>query len=153
MDEIDDLDRRLLQALQEDATATNEALAARTFTSAATVLRRVRALRERGVIERISATLAPEKLGGIMSALCEITLDTQNAEAFAAFEALVGKEPLVTQCYQTVPGVDYTLVLTLRSMDDYNSLVQRLFTAANNVRNVRTRFATKRVKATFALPL
>ena len=49
--------------------------------------------------------------------------------------------------------MDFTLVLTVRDMPDYQALVQRLFTAANNVRNVRARFVTQRVKFSTALPL
>jgi Lrp/AsnC family transcriptional regulator, leucine-responsive regulatory protein len=153
MANYDDTDLRLLRALQFDADQSNEALAVKAFTSPATALRRVRGLKAMGAIEQVVATLAPAKFGGVVNAICEITLDRQNAESFAAFEALIEGEPQVTQCYQTHPSVDYTLVLTLARMDDYNELVQRLFTAANNVRNVRSRFATKRTKATFALPI
>jgi Lrp/AsnC family leucine-responsive transcriptional regulator len=153
MSQFDDTDLRLLRSLQLDAAQSNEALAVKAFTSPATALRRVRALKRSGVIESVVATLAPAKFGPVVNAICEVTLDRQNAESFAAFEALIEREPRVTQCYQTHPSVDYTLVLTLARMDDYNDLVQRLFTAANNVRNVRARFATKRTKATFALPI
>jgi Lrp/AsnC family leucine-responsive transcriptional regulator len=153
MTNFDDIDLRLLRALQLDASQSNEALAAKVFTSPATALRRVRTLKTSGVIEAVVATLTPAHFNGIVNAICEITLDQQNAESFAAFEALIERESQVTQCYQTHPSVDYTLVLTLARLDDYNDLVRRVFTAANNVRNVRTRFATKRTKATFALPI
>ena len=43
--------------------------------------------------------------------------------------------------WQTAPTVDFTLVLTVRDMPEYQALVQRLFTATNNVRNVRAWFA------------
>lgn len=153
MNNFDELDLRILDAMQDDASVTNEALAQRVFSSPATVLRRVRALRESGAIEAIRATVSPVHLPGVMTAICEVSLDEQNAEAFAAFEALIQREASVTQCYQTAPAVDYTLVLTLRSMDEYNEIVQRVFTAAHNIRNLRTRFATKRIKANLALPV
>ncbi len=153
MNDFDDLDLRILDALQRDASGTNEALAQRVFSSQATVLRRVRTLRESGVIEAIRATLSPTHFSGILTAICEVSLDQQNAEAFTTFELLIRSEASITQCYQTAPAADYTLVLTLQSMEDYNDLVQRVFTAAHNVRNVRTRFATKRVKASLALPV
>lgn len=150
---FDELDLRILAILQEDAAINNQVLAGRVFTSPATTLRRVRALADAGVIERTVAILSPAKLGASITAIAEITLDVQNADAFDAFERLVVAEPAVTQAYRTAPGVDFTLLLTLRDMAAYHALVQRLFTAANNVRNVRARFVTRRSKFSVAVPL
>ena len=153
MEALDELDIRILEILQHDASISNQALAERVFTSPATTLRRVRALEASGVIERTVAILSPENLGASITAIAEITLDTQNGESFDAFDALVAVEPAVTQAYRTAPSVDFTLLLTVRDMAAYNALVQRLFTAANNVRNVRSRFVTKRSKFSVAQPL
>ena len=153
MQALDELDVRILALLQQDASQSNQALAERVFTSAATTLRRVRALEEAGVIECTVAILSPEKLGASLTAIAEITLDVQNAEAFDAFDALIAAESAVTQAYRTAPSVDFTLLLMVRDMATYHRLVQRLFTAANNVRNVRSRFVTKRSKFSVTQPL
>ena len=151
--DLSDLDLRILGELQRDASLSNQALAEKVFTSAATSLRRVRALEEAGVIERRVAVLSPAKLGPLLLAITEITLDVQNADHFDAFDGLIRDEAAVTQAYRTAPSVDFTLMLTLPDMAAYQALVQRLFTAANNVRNVRTRFVTQRSKFNVALPL
>ena len=153
MNAFDELDLRILSILQQDASISNQALAERVFTSAATTLRRVRAMQESGVIERTVAILSPEKLGASITAIAEITLDVQNADAFDTFDQLIAAEPAVTQAYRTAPSVDFTLLLGVRDMPAYHALVQRLFTAANNVRNVRSRFVTRRSKFSVALPL
>ena len=153
MQALDELNLRILEILQHDASISNQVLSERVFTSAATTLRRVRALEQSGVIEGTVAILSPEKLCSSITALAEITLDMQNAESFDAFDALISAEPAVMQAYRTAPSVDFTLVLTVRDMAAYHALVQRLFTAADNVRNVRSRFVTKRSKFSVALPL
>ncbi len=153
MNSFDELDLRILTALQCDSGLTNQALAERVFASPATTLRRVRALTDSGVIERNVAILSPEKIRDVLIAITEITLSDQHAEAFDAFEKLAIIAPEIQQCYRTAPSVDFTLVLALTGMTQYNALVQRVFSAANNVRNVRTRFATKRGKFATALPL
>ncbi len=150
---LDELDLRILNTLQYDASLSNQALSERVFASAATTLRRVRAMREAGVIENVIAVLSPARTGGAMNAICEVTLAEQNAEAFDTFERIAAVETTITQCYRTAPIVDFTLVLTLNNMEAYNELAQRVFSAAHNVRNVRTRFATKRAKFSAALPL
>ena len=143
---IDDTDLRLLELLQADASLSNQTLAARAHVSPATALRRLRRLRESGVIERHIALLAGEKIGAGLQALVEVQLDRQGAEHLDAFEALAVADAAVQQCWRVSPGPDFVLVLWLADMEAYHALVQRLFTQHANVRNVKTFFAVKRAK-------
>ncbi|WP_092135685.1 Lrp/AsnC family transcriptional regulator [Cupriavidus sp. YR651] len=144
--ELDDLDRRILRALQADASLSNAALAAQVFASAPTCLRRVRRLRESGVIQREIAILDPARLGVRLTAIIEITLDRQTAEDYDAFEAYVCGESVVTQCYRVSPGPDFVVLTEMPDMAAYDAFARRLFTGASNVRNVRTFFSTHRAK-------
>ena len=143
---IDATDRRLLELLQTDASLSNQELAARAATSAATALRRVRRLVDAGVIERRIAILSPQALGEGLTALVEITLDRQGAEHLEAFEARAVADAAVQQLYRTSPGPDFVLVLCVADMAAYHALVLRLFTQDANVRNVKTFFSVKRAK-------
>ncbi len=143
---LDDLDRRILTHMQDDASLTNNDLAARVHASAPTCLRRVKRLTELGVIEKQVAIVSPEKIGAGLTAIVEITLDRQAAEDFAAFEARVQNAIEVLQCYRVSPGPDFVLLLLVRNMPAYHALVHRLFTADANVRNVRAFFSTHRSK-------
>jgi len=143
---LDATDLRILDALQSDASLTNHALAELVHTSPATCLRRVRRLVEAGVIERRVALLSAEKLGHGLTAIVEITLDRQSAEALAAFEARAVAEDAVRQCHRVSPGPDFVLVVEAADMAGYHALVQRLFTADANVRNVKCFFSVHRAK-------
>jgi len=145
-DELDAIDRRLLDLLQADASRTNQALAAAAGVSPATALRRVRRLVEAGVIERQVALLAPRFADAGLSAIAEVTLDRQGAELLDAFEARAVAEPAVQQCYRVSPGPDFVLVAWVPDMAAWSALVQRLFTQDANVRNVKTYFSVKRAK-------
>jgi len=143
---IDDTDLRLLGLLQDDASLSNQDLAAAAHVSPATALRRVRRLTESGVIERRIALLSADKLGIGLQALVEVQLDRQGAEHLDAFEALAVADVAVQQCWRVSPGPDFMLVLWLADMPAYNALVQRLFTQQANVRNVKSFFAVRRAK-------
>ena len=143
---LDAIDRRILDALQTDCSVSNQTLAERVHTSAATCLRRVKLLVESGVIERQVAILAPDRIGAGLSAVVEVTLDRQGMELLDAFEAQVFADAAVQQCYRVAPGPDFVLIVHVPDMAGYQALAQRLFTSAGNVRNVRTYFATKRGK-------
>ena len=154
---IDSTDIKLLDQLQNDASLSNQALAARVHISPPTCLRRVKRLREAGLIERVIALLSVDKLATVaghgLCAVVEITLDRQDQEALAAFEQRVAPEDAVQQCYRVSPGPDFCLVVHTAHMPDYLALAQRLFTSDANVRNVKTFFSLKRSKFGARLPL
>lgn len=146
MDRLDSIDLRILDALQVDASQTNDHLAKRVHTSAATCLRRVKRLVDAGIVEKRVALLSVERLGVALTAIVEVTLDRQSAEATAAFEQRAVDEPAVRQCYRVSPGPDLVLVVQVADMPAYHALVQRLFTDDANVRNVKAFFSTHRAK-------
>jgi Lrp/AsnC family transcriptional regulator, leucine-responsive regulatory protein len=154
---LDAVDRRILDALQNDASMSNQDLAARVHTSAATCLRRVKRLVDSGVIERRIAILAPDRaasgLRAGVTAIIEVTLDRQAAELQAAFEERVAGDAEVQQCYRVTPGPDFVLIAYVATMADYQALASRLFTIDANVRNVRTYFSTKRAKFEPRIPV
>ena len=145
-DDLDDIDRRLLDLLQTDAARTNQALAEAAGVSSATALRRVRRLIEAGVIERQVALLAPRLSDEGLTGIAEVSLDRQGAELLQAFETRALAEPAVQQCYRVSPGPDFVLVAWVPDMNAWSALVQRLFTQDANVRNVKAYFSVKRAK-------
>ena len=143
---LDGIDLKILDALQTDASLTNHDLAAQVHVSPATCLRRVKRLVDAGVVERRVAILSPERLGHGLTAIVEVTLDRQSAEALADFEARAVAEEAVRQCHRVSPGPDFILTIQLADMAAYHALVQRLFTADANVRNVKSFFSVHRAK-------
>lgn len=155
--ELDAIDLQLLAQLQIDAAQSNQELADKVHTSPPTCLRRVKRLRDAGLIEKQVAILHPQRLadaiGHGLTALVEITLDQQHHDALVAFEAKVATEPAVQQCYRVSPGPDFVLVVHTTDMPGYQALTQRLFTQDANVRNVKTFFSVHRSKFGAELPL
>lgn len=143
---LDDIDRRILNTLQLDASHNNAELAALVHVSPPTCLRRVKQLTESGVIARQVAIVAPEKVGARLTAIVEISLDVQAVERMDEFELQLAAEAAVLQCYRVAPGPDFVLVVQVADMPAYNALAHRLFTSHANVRNVKTYFSTFRSK-------
>jgi Lrp/AsnC family leucine-responsive transcriptional regulator len=143
---LDDLDRRILNALQVDSSHTNAELAELVHVSPPTCLRRVKHLTDSGVIERQVAIVNPAKVDAGITAIVEVSLDVQAAERMDEFEKLAAGEPAVLQCYRVAPGPDFVLVLQVKDMAAYHALAHRLFAAHSNVRNVKAYFSTFRSK-------
>jgi Lrp/AsnC family transcriptional regulator, leucine-responsive regulatory protein len=144
--ELDELDRRLLQLLQHDASLTHAALAELTFTSAPTVYRRVERFTQRGILERRIAILSPEKLGYGLTAIIELSMETQSSEVMMQMEARLQAVPAIQQVYRVSGGPDFILVMHVPDMQAYHNLVHQLFNHETQVRNVRSFFSTNRSK-------
>lgn len=143
---LDDLDRRILEQLQTDASMTNQELAERVFASAPTCLRRVRQLEEAGVIQKRIVLVDSDKIAPSLTAIVEINLMQQSAEVFNEFEQRLVGEKAILQCYRVSSGPDFVVIMQVPDMNAYHALVSRLFTSSHHVRNVRTFFSTHRSK-------
>jgi Lrp/AsnC family leucine-responsive transcriptional regulator len=154
---LDATDLRLLDQLQTDASLSNQALAELVHISPPTCLRRVKRLRDAGLIERQVALLSPDKLAAVqgfgLTAIVEISLDRQGAELLDAFEARAAGDTAVQQCWRVSPGPDFILVVATLDMPAYLAVAQRLFTSDANVRNVKSFFSIKRSKFEPRMPL
>jgi len=155
--DLDTIDWRLLSLLQTDASQSNLALAEAVHISPATCHRRVKRLWELGLIEKQVALLSREKvaqaLGWGLTALVEVSLDTQTQEALDAFEARAVADERVQQCWRLSPGPDFMLVVQVPDMPAYQEVARMLFTEDRLVRNVRAFFAVKRAKFGTQIPL
>jgi Lrp/AsnC family transcriptional regulator, leucine-responsive regulatory protein len=154
---LDPIDLALLDQLQADASLSNQDLALRVHVSPPTCLRRVKRLRDLGLVARTVALLDVDRLaphlGHGLQAVVEITLDRQGDEHQLAFEERVVRDASVQQCYRVSPGPDFVLIVHARDMPDYLALAQRLFTADANVRNVKAFFSVRRAKFDPRIPL
>ncbi|WP_436278413.1 Lrp/AsnC family transcriptional regulator [Ottowia thiooxydans] len=154
---MDDIDWLLLDQLQRDASLSNQSLAELTRISAPTCLRRIRRLRDAGLIAAQVALLNEDKMAALqghgLTAVVEVSLDRQGDEHLNAFEAFAVADAAVTQCYRVSPGPDFILMVRVHDMPEYQALAQRLFTQDANVRNVKAFFSVKRGKFDTRLPL
>lgn len=154
---LDTVDLQLLDQLQTDSSLSNQDLAARVHVSPPTCLRRVKRLKDAGLIERQIAVLNSNRLAPLLGhglqAVVEITLERQGQVEQEAFEARVLADDGVQQCYRVSPGPDFILVVHAWDMPAYLALAQRLFTSDANVRNVKAFFSLRRAKFQPRVPL
>jgi len=151
--ELDAIDRKILTLLQEDNQITNLALADRVGLSPPPCLRRVRRLRELGVIERDVALVDPIKVGQGIIAFVGVELDRQREDVLTSFERKISAEPQVQQCYFVSGEIDYLLLVTCPNMDSYNAFARRVLANEHNIKRFRTSFCLSRVKYATAIPL
>ena len=150
--ELDDFDRRLLNALQRDNQQTGEDLAEQVGLSAAACLRRAQKLREAGVIEQDVSILSPQATGRRLTMIVLVTMERRNPDQSELFRKLMRKDEAVTQCYVVTGSTDYVLVLTVEDMEAYEAFTQRYFYEPY-IKKFESLASLTRVKYTTALPL
>ena len=121
-------------------------LADKLHISQPTCLRRVRDLREMGIISAEVAMVDPFALGYGMLAFLEISLTNQSDAHMQEFEQRMIKEAEVMQCYFVSGEYDYFIVVHVINMDAYYQFVRRVISGSGNVRHFHSRFPMKRAK-------
>ena len=130
---MDRIDQKLLNLLQRDAGRTNADLAAEVGLSPSSCLRRVRRLRESGIIDRIVAILNPAKLGRGLKAWVTVELKLHGDQHMRRFLTLATAEPAVATAHAVTGETDVVLMLHLRDMEEFDTLCDRLFRDNTNV--------------------
>jgi Lrp/AsnC family leucine-responsive transcriptional regulator len=150
--ELDDFDRRLLDAVQEDSRRTGEALAALVGLSPAACLRRLQRLRAAGVIEREVAIVDPRYAGARLTLIVNVTLQRERRDLIDDFVRTMRRAPEVSQCYYVTGAVDFVLVVMVADMAHYEDFTRRhLF--GDNVARFVTMVVMGRMKFATAQPM
>ncbi len=147
------MDVAILSCLQSDARTIAESIGAKVGLSAAAVQRRIKRLRETGVIEREVAVLSPRALGLSMTFVVMVEMERESLAILDGFRRQVLGDDNVQQCYYVTGNADFVLVVTCRDMADFEAFTRRMFFDNPNVRHFTTSVAMDRVKTGLTLPL
>ncbi|MFZ5616229.1 MAG: Lrp/AsnC family transcriptional regulator [Pseudomonadota bacterium] len=153
MENLDEIDRKILAALQRQCRLSAQELSEATGISSATCWRRLKALEEGGVIRGYRAILDRERLGLAVIAFVHVTIERQYAKAVAEIEKKIRTRPEVLECYATTGDADFTLRIVARDIADYDRFLQKFLLELPEVRQVRSSIALREIKATTELPL
>lgn len=150
---LDDIDRRILAELQENARISNADLSRAVGLSPSPCLRRVRELEESGVIRGHVALVSPSAVGLPVSVFVQVTLERQVEKALDVFEASVLDRPEVMECYLMTGDADYLLRIVVADLAAYETFLKGYLTRVPGIASIKSSFALKQVKYRTALPL
>jgi Lrp/AsnC family leucine-responsive transcriptional regulator len=151
--DLDRIDLKILQCLQDDGRISNLKLAETVTLSPTAVLARVQRLTKEGYILGYEARLNPLKLGAGMMVFVEVLLDKTTANVFEAFKAAVQVRPEIMECHMVAGGFDYLLKTRMADMTAYREFAGTVLWQLPGVRETRTYAVMEEVKSTTHLPL
>lgn len=150
--QLDELDRKILGQLQEDAEQSLDEIARKVGSSKTPVWNRIRRMREQGVILRQTAIMDPEELG--LEACFFVLIRTSEHEAGweRRFLDVVRRRPEVLEAHRLAGDVDYILKVWVKNARAYDAFYQALI-AEVKIYNVTALLSMEEIKMTTALPL
>ena len=150
---LDDIDRRILRALQSNGRISNIELARKVGLSPSPCLRRVKLLEDAGVIDRYVAVLNPSKVGLGLNMFARVWLTAQDAETIDHFIQAMRRLEQVVECYIMLGESDALLRVVVADLEDYRRFQAAHLTRLNGIQNVKTDVPSETVKQSYALPL
>lgn len=152
MTELDAIDIKILNLLQDNASRSIAEIAEQIHLSHNACWRRIRQLEDIGIIKKRVALLDAQKLGVGTTVFVMLRAAEYTDEWYEAFAKVVTKIPEVLEFYRLAGDIDYLIKLQVADIAGYNEVSQKL-TRAVHFRDVSGAFAMEELKNTTALPL
>lgn len=143
---MDKLDLKILQQLQVNCRQSTEELGSAIGLSATACQRRIKKLREQGVIEREVAILNPQILANHLTVLVDVKLVKGGARIVDRFKLAMRQCEAVQQCYYLAGDIDFSLIISVKSMPDYERLTRDLLLNNADVHTFLSKFSMDNVK-------
>jgi len=150
---LDAVDRRILNIIQEDGSVTNVELARRLSVAPATMLDRVRKLRNQGYILKYVALLDARKLDRDTIAFVNVSLGAHGADRVDAFRKHVQQLPEVLECYHVSGDSDFLLKVLTSDIGAYESFLLNSLTRTSDIARIHTSFVLSTVKLETRIPI
>jgi len=149
---MDATDRKILSLLQQDASYSVAEIGNRVGLSSTPCWKRIQRLEAEGVIQKRVALVDQDKLGLGVTVFVSVETGDHSGEWLARFAEMVGAMPEVMEFYRMAGDVDYMLRVVVTDIAGYDAFYKKLI-ASVPLKNVTSRFAMEKIKATTALPI
>ncbi len=151
--EMDKIDRQLLNLMQKDNRLSAEILADKVGSSRSSVQRRVKRLRSEGIISSDISVLSPKVTADKIFTIVEVKLDSIRSDLLDEFRQTMMNLDEVQQCYFISGKVDFILVLSTDTLQDYDVFARQYLADEPNVKRYQSNIVSDRVKVGLQVPL
>lgn len=152
MEKLDDIDRRLLNALQDDAGLSLDVIGEKVGLSRNACWRRIKSLEATGVITGRVTQLDPDKIGLGLMVFIMVRTSEHSAEWLTTFRQATRDMPQILGVYRMTGDLDYLIRARVADMADYDRLYQNLIRRVS-LSDVSASFVMEHIKESHRLPV
>lgn len=150
---MDAFDKQILRVLQKNSRISSEELGAEIGLSASACQRRIKKLKQAGVIKHEVAVLDANKLTGSITTIVEVTLERGGEDVLDEFIQRLDEEEHVQQFYYVSGLVDFIVIVVTEDMHAYDTLSRRVFMSQPYVQKFTSHVVIQAGKTTLTLPV
>jgi Lrp/AsnC family transcriptional regulator, leucine-responsive regulatory protein len=150
---VDALDRKILDRYQLDTRVAAAAIGEDVGLSAAAVQRRIKRMREIGIIASEIAQIDPKTVGLPLTVVVHVDIERETTQLIDAFKSAMLAHPEVQQCWYTTGLTDFILVIRAADMAAYERFTQEALLCNGNVAKFTSYVALAEVKSGLSLKL
>jgi Lrp/AsnC family transcriptional regulator len=151
--DLDPGDIRILRVMQKDASLPISEIARQAGMSQTPAWRRIKRLKEAGIIRKVVALVDRESVGLEFVSYTFVKLALPSRQNMDAFDRLVTIWPEVQLCERVTGAVDYLLKIVTEDIKSYDRFLRDKLMDNELVSDVQSRIVVHTVKDTPALPL
>lgn len=144
--EIDDIDRKIIGILQNDATLSIQDIADQIDLTNNPCWRRIKHLEDKGVIERRVAIINPKLIGLGTTAFVSIRIDAHSGDWLKKFAECIEQIPEIIECHRMTGDTDYLMKIVVRDLEHYDGVYQRLISHVPGLTDVSSTFSMEQLK-------
>lgn len=153
MNDLDEIDLKLLELLQNNGKLTTKEIANQVNLSSTPVYERIKRLENDGVIKKYVALLEAEKVGKRLAVFCDITLKQHTSEIGNQFIKDIMNFKYVCECYNISGDHDFRLKVMVRDMKHYQEFVLQDLGSIKNIGSVHSTFVIGVIKYNYEVPI
>ncbi len=146
MDKIDNVDKQILNLLQENAKMTHKEIAEKLYLTRTPVFDRIKKMERRGIIKKYVALLNPKKIDKGLMVLCFISLKEHGQKPVSQFQKEIEKNPRVMEGYHVAGSIDFILKVRVKDVDEYQNFALNDLSEITNISHVQSLFVLGELK-------
>nr|WP_298719527.1 Lrp/AsnC family transcriptional regulator [uncultured Steroidobacter sp.] len=151
--DLDRFDRQLLGLVQADCAQTAEQLAEHVGLSPSAIQRRLKRMREQGVIAREVAIVEPRAVGRPTFFVVSLEIERERPELLAQLREWLARRAEVQQAFYVTGETDFVIIVTARDTAAFDAMMSQLVQENPNVRRFTTNVVLNLLKQGLTIPV
>ena len=151
--QMDEIDLKLLNLLQDNSRITIRNLSEKLFLSTTPIYERIKKLEKSGLIKQYITLLDPKKIDRNLIVFISINLAKHTKEVVESFEKAIAKLDEVSECYYISGNFDFLLKVYCKDMDDYHDFLTDKLSVIENISQFYSSFVLTNSKLTYKFNL
>lgn len=149
---LDEIDRKILQQLQRDATWSMDRLAKHVGVSKTAAWNRVQRMTETGVIKRQVSVIDAQSIGLLETFFIAIKTNKHHETWLEQFSQVIHKWPEIVEAHRLAGDIDYLIKVQVASTRDFDELYKKIV-AEIDLYSVTSSLSMEVMKHETALPI